>query len=234
MLASFEYQLSKDEYASGLRVGDVVLSGAGSPAWVVVRCIFGSPGFSGLRSLQRSKPGSLDGVITALVILLVGSCAIQTRWARSLRELSFEPDIASRKVVLDVDGIVERHGLAEARWSWDGVRRVYDQSDAVIVQLAGWHLIMLPNRLWPGLNERAEFIQLVRDHATKLLPDVKSNALSADLGARLLGVGAIAAGLDAFVLMSVFEVRLLCPCTVFRMLAIATRYMRQPGWQSPS
>ena len=221
MFASFEYTLSRDEYANGLKVAALTIAAQDRRrAWWFVAYLIVVGSAVAIASVLR--PGSFDGIVTALAIVAIGFCTIQTRWARNWREISFEPDNATRRVIFDAEGVLEQQASAEGRWSWDGVRRVFDQPDAVMVQVSGWHLITLPNRLWSAPDLRAEFIVQVRGRATNLLPDIKSYALRARAGSTFLTIGAVAVGLDVIILRDWLLYLAgvdLCSCAVRRSLA---------------
>jgi len=188
MFAKFEYRLSKDEYVKGLKVAALAL--AAQDRWRSAWC-FAQLGVIGVAIFvaTRLHLGSVDGFVLTWCLIMVPYMLMQVRFVRRWRELTFEPETASRKLTFDADGVIERHDLGEWRWPWIGVRRVYDLPDALILQVAGWHLITLPNRLWPTPHERTEFVKRVRDHATSLLPDLR---LQAGTGSNLLTIGAIA------------------------------------------
>jgi hypothetical protein len=72
---------------------------------------------------------------------------------------SFDPAAhAEMRVEFSDDAIVEQSELRTRRWTWGAVRRLHLSSGHLIVELKGWDMIVLPDRLWPTSEERSAFV----------------------------------------------------------------------------
>ncbi len=212
MFASFEYQLSNEEYAKALRVTAVALRAQDRRGiwWCFAYLALL---ISAIAIASTLNPGTLDGIIAAIAILFLGFVFIQAQQVRTWRRLSFDPGNADLKLTFDDRAIVERSQLSESRWEWDAVRLVCDLPEAIVLVMGGWHVIALPSRLWPEASGRSEFISRVRNNAPNLLPDL-SPYNSRLASPNRLTIGAVAAAFVAFALVSMFEGRLLCGCAM--------------------
>jgi hypothetical protein len=218
MLTSFDYTLSRDEYVRGLQV--ISLSLADQDRWRSVRCL-SQLAIIGLAIAIAVYvyPGSLDGIMLAVILIWWSSCIMQARNLRRWRELAYDPAIAHLVVKLTDDGISERHDRGGGEWSWDGVRRIHELPDAVIVEMSNWHAIALPHRLWADQGGREDFVNTLRQCARNALPDLPKSRLAMATGSGLLTLGAVALAFDLFILTNVavglagFDV---CSCAIRR------------------
>lgn len=192
MLASFEYELSKEEYVLGL---NAISRSIGSR----------DPGF-GLRILLQVTalglalvlgsvffPAASDPVILTFMLTLIGGVCIQNRLARRWRDLTFDLAQAHMMLSVDDDGLRLRQPGVERRYVWQSFREVYTLPDALVIEMTDWHAVVLPRRLWATPDECAEFVSLIRDRAA--LPVPEANGDNTSLGATLypmLGAGALA------------------------------------------
>ncbi len=55
------------------------------------------------------------------------------------------------------------------QWGWDAVRRVHRPAGYIVIELAGWDMIVLPDRLWPRPADRENFIAGLGDKQAEIL-----------------------------------------------------------------
>lgn len=223
MLASFDYRLSKEEYGRGLQA--ISLSLSSQDRWRSARCLalFAIIGIA-IATAAIFHPGSTEGTLLAILLIWLPYGYMQVRFLRHWRELAYDSAIASRSVTLSDEGLAERHDRGKSEWPWEGVRRLHELQDIIVVEVANWHAITLPHRLWAGADERSKFLDQLRERAPDLLPELTASKYNIATPAGLLMfVGSIAAAFDVFILANV-----LVPLTGFDPCSCALR--RSPSF----
>jgi hypothetical protein len=167
MNASFEYQLSKDDYLRGLRaVAQSIVakntSRRQSFELIAVLALV-------VVTVSVIDPGSLDAILFTLVLTVAAGYVIQARFARRWRELTFDPERWKIAISMDEHGVVTRQSDVERRYPGDAVRRIHELPEAVVLEFADWYALPMPDQLWAGPIERSAFVEEVRSSATQLL-----------------------------------------------------------------
>jgi len=195
MRAQFEYRLTKDEYIVGLAALTDQLGRQDEGrtrrileqlATVVVV----------LTAITFVFPDAVMAVLVAAVLIGILQGLFRRRWISGALGQSYDESVAEQQVEIADQGILTRGPLRERRWTWPAVRRIHDLENAIVFELVGWDMIMLPNRLWSDREARQAFLGGVRALATEAAsPDKPHKAVSFDR-LDLLRIGAIAAGVD--------------------------------------
>jgi hypothetical protein len=195
MQAQFEYRLTKDEYILGLaaltdqlgRQDDGRTRRILEQLAIVVAV---------LTVITFVFPDAVMGVLIAAVLLGILQGLLRERWIRGATGQSYDESVAQQHVEIADQGILTRCPLRERRWAWPAVRRIHDLEGAVVFELVGWDMIVLPDRLWNDRDARQAFLGEVRALATEAAsPDRPVKTASFDR-LDLLRIGAIAAGVD--------------------------------------
>ena len=200
MHAHFKYRLTKDEYIVGLTALMDQLGRQDSSRtprvleqltlFVVVFAV-----------LAIFFPEALPGLLIATLLVAVLQGALRGRWVRGATGQSYDPAVADQDVEFTDVGMIAHSSLRERRWTWAAVRRIHDLKSAIVVEFAGWDMIVLPDRLWTSMEERRAFVEDARVLAVDA-PAAESTVKPASFDTRdLLTVGALAAGVDVLALI---------------------------------
>lgn len=197
MRASFEYELSKDDYLRGLQATTRSIAAENRNR---KRQVFEQVAALALIFVIASllNPGASQAVVVTALLTLVGCCVVQLRFARHWREITFDPARSRIEVNLDEQGLVVLQGAAERRYAWSELRRIHDLQEALVLEFADWHAVSMPNALWANPAERAEFVEHIRSSARQILPDLPKVGALQGLTLLLL-LGAVAIGLVAMI-----------------------------------
>lgn len=104
-------------------------------------------------------PYSLPAMVVAALLIWLGDSLVRTAFKTRTVGISFDPAAHSNmRIEFSQDAVVEQGELRTRRWTWDAVRRVHLASGHVIVELKGWDMIVLPDRLWSTPEDRAAFV----------------------------------------------------------------------------
>lgn len=202
MHGQFRYRLSKDEYVVGLSalMNELGRQDEGRTRRLVEQlAIFGLV----LAAITVAFPDALVGLLVATLLLAVFMGALRARWLRGATGQSYDPAVADHEVEITGDGIFDRSPLRERRWSWSAVRSIHDLKQAVVLELAGWDMLVMPDRLWSNGEERSAFLQDILRFATDVRPAAVVGRKLAPVGTHdLLTLGALAAAVDVFALAS--------------------------------
>jgi hypothetical protein len=106
-------------------------------------------------------------VFSAILLFWLAEFLIQAAFKTELVGISFEPEAHGRTDVEFSDaGIVETGATRARRWAWDALRRVHLPKGHVILEFAGWDMIVLPDRLWPSADQRSAFVAELQSRQT--------------------------------------------------------------------
>jgi hypothetical protein len=204
MHAHFQYELSKDEYISGLTALTNELGRQDTSR--TRRLIEQLAVFVGvLAIITVLYPDAVLGVLVAAVLLSVATAMLQRRWLSGATGQSYDVAVAEHDVLITDDGISSKSALRQREWSWSAVRRIHDCSQAIVLEFVGWDMLVLPNRVWASSDQRRGFLSIVQGLATNTVPPATPSK-PASIGTRdLLALGAIGAAVDVLALV-VFSV----------------------------
>lgn len=154
----FEVRLSRADYAVGLSalVGELArLDSARAP---ILFARLGL-GIVTLIVVAFAFPYSLPGLLASCLLVWLGDSLIQMAFRTRTVGASFDPAAhADNRVEFGDEAIVEQSDLRTRRWTWDALRRIHLSPGHVVVELKGWDMIVLPDRLWPTSEERNAFL----------------------------------------------------------------------------
>jgi hypothetical protein len=154
---AYQVQLSRADYAVGL---SAVIDELARLDTARGRLLFGRLAVSivTLSVVAFAFPYSFPGLIVAGLLIWLGDFLVQTAFKTQTVGVSFDPEAhANARIEFTDDEIVEHGDLRTRRWTWDAVRRVHISPGHTIIELKGWDMIVLPDRLWPTQEERTAF-----------------------------------------------------------------------------
>jgi hypothetical protein len=200
MHAQFRYQLSKDEYVIGL---DALMNELGRQDTGRTRRLLEQLAIAVLvlAVITVVFPDALVGLLVATVLFAILIGAIRTHWLRAATGQSYDPTVADHDVEMTDDGIIALSALRERRWSWDAVRRIHDLKQAIVLELAGWDMLVLPNRLWGSSDDRLAFLDGARGLATDAVPAEAPRSKASSHTRDLVVIGAFGAAVDVLALV---------------------------------
>ena len=196
----FQFVLSKDEYVVGLTALTDQLGRQDTSR--TPRLIEQLAVFVGVMAIIIiAFPDAVLGILVAAVLVSVATTALQRRWLRGATGQSYDAAVAEQEVAVADEGISTNSELRRRQWSWPAVRRIHDLKQAIVLETVGWDMIIFPNRLWEGREERNAFLEGIRSLATEAVPPAIP-AQPASIGTRdMLRLGAIGAAVDVFALV---------------------------------
>ena len=200
MQARFKYRLSRDEYVVGITalIDELTRQDKARTRRIIEQLAIG---VVAIGATTVFYPDALPGLLVATVVLAALSMVLGGRWVRASTGQSYDEGLADLELEIGDGGITEQAGRRERRWPWPAVRRVVETPSVIVLELVGWDMVVLPHRLWPGDEERAEFAAELRRLATNAQFRSVQRAPSPIGTPYLLTVGAIAAGVDVLALV---------------------------------
>lgn len=154
----FEVRLSRADYTVGLSalVGELARLDTARTRILFARLALG---IVTLVVVAYAFPYSLPGLLASCLLVWLGDSLIQLAFRTQTVGASFDPAAhAEARIEFDDEAIVEQGDLRTRRWTWDAVRRVHLSPGYVVVELKGWDMIVLPDRLWPTPEGRRNFL----------------------------------------------------------------------------
>lgn len=155
---SYEIELSRSAYAAGL---SPLASGLARLDKARPRMLFARLAVLVLilAAVMHAFPGATLALFSAIFLFGLADFLVQSAFTPQSIGVSFEPAVHGRsRVEFSDEGIVEHSASRVRRWSWDAVRRIHFPAGQVVIELAGWDMLILPDRLWPGAEEREAFL----------------------------------------------------------------------------
>jgi hypothetical protein len=200
MQTQFHYQLTRDEYVVGLgalmnELARQDMSGMRRLLEQLAMCVLV------LAVITIAFPDALTGLLVATVLLAVLLGAMQARWLRAATGQSFDPAVADHEVEISDEGIIASSSLRVRRWSWRSVRRIHDLKQAIVLEFAGWDMLILPNRLWGRSEARGALLDEIRRLATHAAPSDAPRPTTTFQTRDLIIIGALAAAVDVLALV---------------------------------
>lgn len=204
MHATFNYRLSKREYVVGMSalVDQLGRQDTGRTRRIIEQLAVLLVVVLGV---TLAFPASAAGLWLAVLLIGIAQSLFTRRWARGASGQSYDPAVAEQEVEITDQDIVTRSPMRERRWSWAAVRRIHDVKDGIVLELVGWDMIVLPNRLWDETDRRRAFLDELRNLSTEAMPSTAPVKPALFDMRDLLRIGAIAAGVDVLALV-VFNV----------------------------
>jgi hypothetical protein len=200
MHAHFQYRLTRDEYVVGL---GALLTQLGRQdtnrvprlleqlAMVLVI----------LAVVAVAFPEAFVGLLVATLLLAVLQELLRHRWIKGANGQSYDPAVADHDIEITDDAIVSRSALRDRRWVWSAVRRIHDCRKAIVFELVGWDMIVLPDHLWADSDARRLFLDQIRALATNAVPPEPTRRPIMMDTYNLLTVGALGAAIDTLFLI---------------------------------
>lgn len=103
-------------------------------------------------------PASLPGVLAAALLAWLGEMLFAARFKSNQLGVTFDPASSADTVVTsDDEGISEVASNRSRRWSWPAVRALHLTPGYLIVELASWEAIVLPDALWAKPEDKDVF-----------------------------------------------------------------------------
>lgn len=154
----FEVRLSRADYVVGLSalVGELARLDTARTPILFARLALG---IVTLVVVAYAFPYSLPGLLASCLLVWLGDSLIQMAFKTQTVGASFDPAAHSdSRIEFGDEAIVERSDLRTRRWTWDALRRIHLSPGHVVVELKGWDMIVLPDRLWRTPEERNAFL----------------------------------------------------------------------------
>lgn len=196
MFVKLEYELSRIEYAAGVAVLTEQLARHDRSS---ERRIWEQLALSVIVILVAGAffPDLLWGLLVAVVLFGLAEWLLRGRVTRQVSGISYDPAVATMVLEFTDAGISEEAGARSRRWTWDAVRTLHDRGSLLVLELAGWDMIAVPDRVWQSPEEKAAFEEQLRSRGVKG-PELAQTS-TAPLPPMLV-VGAIAAAVDVMFL----------------------------------
>lgn len=200
MRHEFDYELSKDEYIAGLIIlMEQLRRQDAARARVLWEQIAGVIAI--ILIVMVFFPEGALALLVATLLVSVLQWVMSRRWLRTGTGISYDPQVARMHIEIDDSGVVEHSANRERRWSWDGIRQVHDTGALVVLELAGWDMLVLPARLWTGEAERKAFLDSLPAQLTRAEPLRANQELATRRGfPETVQIAALAAAVDALAL----------------------------------
>jgi hypothetical protein len=201
MRASFEYRLGRDEYVVGVQAltAELAKLDTNAPRHIIERL---GAVTAALLLVTYFYPESFVGLIVASFVILIVEMVLLPRRLRKVTGQSYDPAIADLRVDLTDEAVEETAAGRRRQWGWTAVRRIHERGSAIVIELAGWDMVVLPSRLWSDEDGKARFVEEARarvpEGASGGLPS--ADAVPLDVNELQL-LAALVAGLTPFFLM---------------------------------
>ncbi len=155
---SYQVELTRSDYAVGLSalMGELARQDKARS-----RLLFARLGVAivMINVVGFAFPGAMAGLFIACALIWVADLLVVGLFQTQTVGVSFDPAAhASNRVEFSEEGLVEQGALRTRRWTWDSVRRVHLPPGYVVLEVTGWDMIVLPNRLWPSAADRGAFL----------------------------------------------------------------------------
>ena len=112
-------------------------------------------------------PEAMTGILFIVIGFAVFDGIMAKFWIKSAHGVSYDPTVGSQRLQFTDTAILESSERRERQWNWDAVRRVHDRPAALVFELVGWDMLVLPSYLWSSAEERQSFIESVRQRITR-------------------------------------------------------------------
>jgi hypothetical protein len=155
---SYQVELTRSDYAVGLStlVGEIARQDKARARLLFARL---AVAVVMVNVVGFAFPDAMAGLFLALVLIFVADLVVQGVFQTQTIGVSFDPAAhASNRLEFSEAGLVERNALRTRTWTWDSIRRVHLPPGYVVIEVAGWDMIILPDRLWPSAAERGAFL----------------------------------------------------------------------------
>lgn len=111
-------------------------------------------------------PSAIPGLLLACLLFWLGELAVQAGFRTVAFGHSFEPKVhAETLVTFDETGVREEGKIRARSWPWAALRRVHVAGEEMVIEFAGWDMVVLPADLWPSPGDRAAFVTLLKERA---------------------------------------------------------------------
>ncbi|HEX6219383.1 MAG TPA: hypothetical protein VFZ35_08940 [Sphingomicrobium sp.] len=153
----FEVELTREEYVVGLHslTGELVKSDTKAKQRIFER-------LAAITLLILVTGYFQPRAMLGLLFLIIGYMLIEwlmaRRWTHSVHGVSFDPAVGPVRLEFSAGGISETSAHRSRRWDWPAVRRIHERESAIVFEMIGWDMLVLPNRLWPDGSERSRFL----------------------------------------------------------------------------
>jgi hypothetical protein len=202
MIARFEVELTKAEYVVGLQAltGELARRDRDGNRRIYERLAL----MVGLiLAVGFLFPDAMTGIFFAIIAWALAEWVMARRWIGKAHGVSFDPSVGPATIEFADDGVTETAVLRTREWQWPAVRKVHVRDSALVFELIGWDMIVLPSRLWADADSRDAFLGEVRSRLPHSSADSVSSAPSPmPLTADFFRLAAIGAFVDAFLVMA--------------------------------
>jgi hypothetical protein len=163
---TFDVQLSKQEYVIGL---DALSSELAKLDPTRNRMMFQRLAAVVVLLLATGWffPEAMAGLLFIIIGFAIFDGVMAKFWIKSAHGVSYDPKVGSQRLQFTDTAILESSERRERQWSWDAVRRVHDRPAALVFELVGWDMLVLPSRLWSSAEQRQSFIESIRERITR-------------------------------------------------------------------
>ena len=163
---TFDVQLSKQEYVIGL---DALSSELAKLDRTRNRMIYQRLAAVVILLLATGWffPEAMAGILFIIIGFAVFDGVMGKFWIKSAHGASYDPNVGSQRLQFTDTAILESSERRERQWNWDAVRRVHVRPAALVFELVGWDMLVLPSYLWSSAEERQSFIEIVRQRITR-------------------------------------------------------------------
>jgi len=108
-------------------------------------------------------PASLPGVLAAALLSWLGEMVFAARFKSNQLGITFDPASSADTVVtLDDAGVGEVASNRSRHWSWPAVRALHSTPGYLIIEMASWEAIVLPDALWERAEDKTAFAAELR------------------------------------------------------------------------
>lgn len=155
---SFDLQLSRNDYATGLAalMGELARLDDVRPKMLFARL---AVTVAVVLAVLYFFPESSLALFTAIMLFWLADFSVQSFFGPRITGVSYEPAMHSgMRVTFDDEGVSEHVATRSRRWAWDSVRRVHAPAGYVVIEFAGWDMVILPDSSWSGPEERSAFL----------------------------------------------------------------------------
>lgn len=166
MQAKFEVALSKEEYVVGL---DTLFGELAKVDPTRKRVLFQRLAIFVvlLLVIGRFFPEAIMGLFVMILGFVVLEILMAKIWVSSAHGVSYDPIVGPQHLEFADAGITDTSAMRKREWSWDAVRCVHDRQVALVFEMVGWDMVVLPTRLWNEPEDRRRFIEEIRGRITR-------------------------------------------------------------------